>query len=97
AVAGDILEFHFLSQNHSVVRGDPSTPCHPVASGGFFSGFLPTTLGENGDVFHVIINDTAPLFFYCAQTTPSNACAAGMVGAINAPADALEKYKCDAA
>lgn len=47
AVAGDILEFHFLSQNHSVVMGDPSTPCHPVTSGGFFSGFLPTTLGEN--------------------------------------------------
>lgn len=47
AVAGDILEFHFLSQNHSVVMGDPSTPCHPVATGGFFSGFLPTTLGEN--------------------------------------------------
>ncbi|KAK1827662.1 hypothetical protein QBC39DRAFT_232050, partial [Podospora conica] len=97
ALPGDVLEFHFLSANHSVVQGNENQPCSPVPSGGFFSGFLPTAQGENGNVFHVAVNDTGPIFFYCAQNEPSNACATGMVGAINASPEALEKYKCDAA
>lgn len=47
ASVGDVLEFHFLPHNHSVVMGDFTTPCLPASSGGFYSGFLPASSGEN--------------------------------------------------
>ncbi len=47
AAKGDLLEFHFHAINHSVVMGDFSNPCQPAATGGFFSGFMPTSSGEN--------------------------------------------------
>lgn len=47
AAKNDTLEFHFHSLNHSVVQGDFSNPCKPVSTGGFFSGFMPTSSGEN--------------------------------------------------
>lgn len=47
AKVGDILEFHFLPNNHSVVMGDLLDPCQPVTLGGFYSGFLPVSNGEN--------------------------------------------------
>lgn len=47
ASAGDILEFHFLPHNHSVVMGDLDNPCQPATTGGFYSGFLPAMDGEN--------------------------------------------------
>lgn len=40
ADVGDILEFHFLAHNRSVVMGDWDLPCQPAASGGFYSGFF---------------------------------------------------------
>lgn len=42
AAVGDVVEFHFDAK-HSVVAGDFKKPCTPAASGGFFSGFLPTS------------------------------------------------------
>lgn len=47
ASVGDVLEFHFLPNNHSVVMGDLSKPCEPASTGGFYSGFLPTEDGQN--------------------------------------------------
>lgn len=47
ASVGDILEFHFLPNNHSVVMGNFSNPCQPASTGGFYSGFLPANEGEN--------------------------------------------------
>lgn len=47
ASVGDVLEFHFLPNNHSVVMGDLTDPCQPAAEGGFYSGFLPVSSGEN--------------------------------------------------
>lgn len=48
AMVGDVLEYHFFANNHSVVQGAFDTPCAPVTSGGFFSGFMPTSgSGEN--------------------------------------------------
>lgn len=45
ASVGDVLEYHFFAINHSVVNGAFDTPCAPVTSGGFFSGFMPTSGG----------------------------------------------------
>jgi plastocyanin len=47
AVKGDIIEFQFQGQNHSVIMGDlKSDSCAPAA-GGFNSGFMPVS-GELG-------------------------------------------------
>jgi plastocyanin len=47
AAVGDVLEFHFVAGNHSVVQGDFNNACHPATTGGFFSGYLPALNGEN--------------------------------------------------
>ncbi|KAK4445400.1 hypothetical protein QBC34DRAFT_472212 [Podospora aff. communis PSN243] len=98
ASVGDILVFHFEVNNHSVVMGDWSCPCAPVAApAGFFSGFQPVPEGqkESPNVFRVQINDTKPLVFYCSQNEGAH-CKQGMAGAVNAPQDQLDKYICNA-
>ncbi|KAH8882932.1 Cupredoxin, partial [Thozetella sp. PMI_491] len=82
ASTGDILDFHFHAINHSVVQGDFNNPCKPIQTGGFFSGFMPTSSGENANTFQVQVNSTDPIFFYCAQNTLTH-CKSGMSGAVN--------------
>lgn len=43
AEAGDLLEFHFYSKNHSVAQGDFASACQPVKTAGFFSGYVPVS------------------------------------------------------
>ncbi|KAL7936879.1 Cupredoxin [Trichoderma chlorosporum] len=96
ADVGDTLEFHYHAKNHSVVAADFATPCKPKAEGGFYSGFFPTTSGENDNVFQVEVNNTTPIWFYCSQTV-GNHCGAGMVGAVNANANkTLDEFKATA-
>lgn len=52
AAKGDIVEFHFDAM-HSVVAGDFAKPCTPVASGGFYSGFLPSGDQVSCQLFHI--------------------------------------------
>jgi plastocyanin len=50
AKEGDVLEFHFEPKNHSVAMGEFGSingPCVPANQGGFFSGYMPTSDGEN--------------------------------------------------
>ncbi|KAH6604684.1 hypothetical protein Trco_006391 [Trichoderma cornu-damae] len=90
---GDILEFHYHAINHSVVAADFANPCKPKAQGGFYSGFFPTSSGENDNVFQVEVNNTTPIWFYCSQPK-GNHCGAGMVGAVNANANkTLAQFK----
>lgn len=58
-------------------------PCHPLKDG-FSSGFIPTIVSPSGALFDIVVQDTKPIWFYCAQTT-GNHCQSGMVGSINAP------------
>lgn len=74
---------HF--QNHTVTQSSFKDPCHPLSSGGFFSGFVPTMDSPSGTTFTITVTDTKPIWFYCSQTKGAH-CQAGMVGAINAPA-----------
>lgn len=53
------------------------------AAGGFTSGFIPTNSTPSGVTFQIVVNDTKPVWFYCAQTKKAH-CQAGMVGSINA-------------
>jgi len=88
AKAGDILEFHFQPQNHSVAMGEFNSingPCVPAPVGsGFFSGYMPTSADESDKVFRVTINNTDPIVFYCTQ---GQHCAKGMVGVVNPSGD----------
>ncbi|KAH8879019.1 Cupredoxin, partial [Thozetella sp. PMI_491] len=91
---GDVLEFHFLPHNHSVVMGDFDRPCKAAKSGGFYSGFFALMSGEADQVFRVTVNDSKPFVFYCSQDVPGHQhCQAGMVGVINSDNSTLSKYK----
>lgn len=95
ANVGDLVEFQFVDDGHSVALGDFSNPCMPKDSSAFFSGFPVDEVSQTrnrightrysyqqGKTFTITVNSTDPMWFYC--TAPSH-CQAGMVGVINAP------------
>lgn len=98
AAAGTSVEFVFSPPIHSVTQSSFDSPCAPLANGtGFFSGLVNTASGTNTNVFTIAINDTNPIWFYCAVPTH---CELGMVGVINPPSDGsqtLAQYKAAAA
>ncbi|TVY49099.1 putative GPI-anchored cupredoxin, partial [Lachnellula occidentalis] len=87
ANVGDIVEYRFYPQNHSVARADFKSPCIPYEySGpgrvGFWGGFHPlNVIPPQPPFFQVQINDTAPIFFYCSA--PGACIDDEMVGVIN--------------
>jgi plastocyanin len=86
ANAGDIIEWHFAPQNHSVVQSSFEEPCKPLA-GGFHSGFnFATKDGQSqaDNVFQLVIEDASKtLWYYCGQPGGGGHCQKGMVGVIN--------------
>ncbi|KAF0330075.1 hypothetical protein GQ607_002842 [Colletotrichum asianum] len=77
------VEFSFNPRNHSVTQSSFDKPCEPSANG-FSSGLIPTALSPSGVTFSILVNDSKPIWFYCAQITGTH-CQKGMVEAINAP------------
>lgn len=97
AAKGDILEFHFLPKNHTIVQSSFDKPCVPLEGGkGVFSGFnFATKEGEAKNVFRVeVTDDTKPMWLYCSQ---GNHCQKGMSMVVNQPEGngekTLAKYK----
>ncbi|KAH9209137.1 Cupredoxin [Leptodontidium sp. 2 PMI_412] len=90
ADVGDTLEFHFVGSIHTSVQGDFNTPCQGSSSG-FDSGSI-----TSADVFQVKVQNTDPMWFFCA--TPTH-CQGGMVGVVNPPSsgNSLATYKANAA
>jgi plastocyanin len=84
AEIGDVIEFRFSARNHSVIQSSFEQPCAPMADGsGFRSGSnFATTENEQPDAFQVVVQDKAPIWFYCGQPV-GNHCQSGMVGVIN--------------
>ena len=83
AAVGSSIEFIFSPPTHSVAQSSFDSPCAPFANGtSFYSGFVNTASGTNANVFTLTINDTNPIWFYCAF--PSH-CELGMTGVINPP------------
>ncbi|KAJ7696375.1 Cupredoxin, partial [Mycena metata] len=88
AAQGDIVRFTFNPKNHTVTQSSFAAPCVPLA-GGASSGFQPVT---NVSALlptwtFTVADGTTPFWFHCEQTVPASHCGAGMVFAINAPAD----------
>lgn len=81
---GDIVSFQFVSKNHSVTQSTFADPC---TAAGVTSGFqdVANLTGPDFPTWSITIeNNTSPLWFFCAQTTPNSThCQAGMVFAIN--------------
>ncbi|KAH8676456.1 hypothetical protein BGZ60DRAFT_482931 [Tricladium varicosporioides] len=93
AQPGDILQFQFSRINHTVTQSSFSSPCQPLSAPGvepINSGFIPTTANATEVVtFNVPINDTKPIWMYCAQGPH---CMLGMVLSINAPTTGNETF-----
>jgi len=87
---GDQVVFHFHAKNHTVTQSSLADPCGKK-DGGINSGFqpVPANQTDNLPTFTVTVNDTSPIWVYCAQAanTPASHCGAGMVFAINCGAD----------
>ena len=84
AAEGDTVTFKFWPKNHSVAQATFANPCQPM-SGGFWSGFVPTSDMESvaSTTFtYEVTNASAPIWFYCTQGMH---CQNGMVGVINPP------------
>jgi plastocyanin len=97
AEVGDLVEFHFLPKNHSVVQSSFDKPCEPLANDkAVFSGFKFATMqGESKNVFTFQVSSKDPFWFYCSQTVGQH-CQKGMSGVINQNFDAgktLANYK----
>lgn len=68
AEAGDMLEFHFYSKNHSVAQGDFASACQPVQMAGFFSGYVPV-MGTSESVSFGMPH-AKPLIFHPISSPP---------------------------
>jgi len=96
AAVGDTVEFHFYPPEHSVAQSSFDAPCVPSGPTAFFSGPFSQSSGQNANVFTLTINDTNPIWFYCAVPTH---CESGMAGVINPPTgnDTIAAYQANAA
>ncbi|CAA7266566.1 unnamed protein product [Cyclocybe aegerita] len=83
---GDQVVFHFHAKNHTATQSSFADPCGRK-EGGFNSGFQPVPVNQTDHLptFTVHVNDTEPIWVYCAQAvrTPNSHCGLGMVFAIN--------------
>lgn len=84
AAVGSSIEFQFYAPIHSVTQSSFDAPCSTFSNGtGFWSGPITTTgNGPNNNVFTLTINDTNPIWFFCATISH---CETGMSGVINPP------------
>jgi len=80
AAVGDIVEFQFYPAAHSVAQSSFAAPCVPLNGSSFFSGPVPSTSGVAAKTFQLEVNNTTPIWFYCAT---AKHCESGMGGVIN--------------
>ncbi|RDW65471.1 hypothetical protein BP5796_10163 [Coleophoma crateriformis] len=101
AAPGDVLQFQFSMINHTVTQSTFANPCMPIAgseanAAEIHSGFVPVGANQTTvTTFEVPINNTQPMYLYCAQGPH---CMLGMVMTVNAAANqSFAAYKAAAA
>ena len=84
AAPGDLINFHFFAQNHSIAQSSFDKPCEPITSGtdAIFSGFFPISKGESDKVFSMRVNSTDAIWLYCSY---GDHCKGGQAMVINPP------------
>lgn len=99
---GDMVQFQFVGGNHTATQSTFAQPCQPIGMNspnvtGFHSGFQPAAASQaqgQTSVFSIMVNNTTPLWVYCAQ---GQHCEGGMSMVINEntadPSKSLEEYK----
>ncbi|KAK0705568.1 Cupredoxin [Lasiosphaeris hirsuta] len=87
---GEFVQFQFRAGNHTVTQSTFDAPCQPISMHsnltGFHSGFQPAAASAAMGMiptYTIQINNTNPLWLYCAQ---GRHCENGMVMVINEPA-----------
>jgi plastocyanin len=87
AAPRDTIKFVFQVKNHTVTQSSFAAPCLPLTDKttgtkiGFDSGYQPVAAGATDfPTWSLTINDTSPIWAFCAQ---ANHCGAGMVFAVN--------------
>ncbi|KAL2165223.1 hypothetical protein VTH06DRAFT_519 [Thermothelomyces fergusii] len=90
ANVGDIIKFTFYpagNNPHRVARAEFGWPCIPyeyanINKPGFYTGiFAPQVISNDPPSYSVRVNDTEPIFFYCAA--PGSCVDYHMIGVIN--------------
>ncbi|ETW85412.1 hypothetical protein HETIRDRAFT_240092, partial [Heterobasidion irregulare TC 32-1] len=88
AQPGDTVTFEFHQKNHTATQSSFAAPCRKLSdtstSGqvGFNSGYMPVADDATSfPTWTIRVNDTAPIWTYCAQ---ANHCGSGMVFSVNA-------------
>lgn len=81
AAVGDIVQFNFLSKNHTVTQSSFATPCIKSV-GGFDSGFMPNPNNtvSPAPMLQFQVTTSTPIWMYCAQ---KGHCGMGMTFSIN--------------
>jgi len=86
AAQGDMIQFQFAPQNHSVVQSTFDNPCLPISSAtpgvqGIFSGYMPVQASAAmTPTYTIMVADTKPMWLYCSQ---AKHCQNGMTMVIN--------------
>ncbi|KAL8930220.1 MAG: hypothetical protein Q9208_000837 [Pyrenodesmia sp. 3 TL-2023] len=88
AAAGDMVEFTFMSMNHTLTQSTFPKPCVKM-QGGVDSGFLPNPNNTISPppTYMFQVQDTKPTWWYCKQKKPTSHCGKGMTFSINPTAD----------
>ncbi|KAJ7828286.1 hypothetical protein B0H14DRAFT_2367190 [Mycena olivaceomarginata] len=89
---GDVIQFVFKQENHTITRSTLASPCSPlVGEGAFDSGFVPVDAAatDNFPLAQLTVTDTNPIWIYCRQ---AGHCAQGMVFAVN-PGDKFAAFQ----
>ncbi|CAL3966421.1 unnamed protein product [Diplocarpon coronariae] len=85
AAVGDMVQFQFAPNNHSVTQSSFDSPCQPIGTTsnvqGIFSGFMPVSASSTTTpTYTVMIKDMTPMWLYCSQ---AKHCQEGMAMVIN--------------
>jgi len=85
AAVGDMVQFQFAPNNHTVTQSTFDAPCQPIASNsnvtGIYSGFMPVSASSTTTpTYTVMVKAATPMWLYCSQ---GKHCQGGMVMVIN--------------
>ncbi|KAL8770288.1 MAG: hypothetical protein Q9209_003924 [Squamulea sp. 1 TL-2023] len=88
ATPGDMVEFTFMSMNHTVTQSTFPEPCKKMKDG-VDSGFLPNPNNAISPppTYIFQVKDQKPVWFYCKQKQPASHCGKGMTFSINPTAE----------